>query len=224
MVNVKKKVWPKVVVLCSIIVAVLVLDLVTKYVFDAILGSETIAVIPYLFNFKMVRNYGAAWGVLAGKQVFLIVLNFIYLAIFAYFFFSILFTKKEEKKHFLWLLTVACAFIFAGGIGNLYDRIGFGYVRDFIQFDFWQEFPVFNFADVSLCVGVVVFIVYLILVLIKERKKTAIKIETPEESDAENFDENAKNGQKFDKKSQKNAKKREKIVKNEEIKDKKEND
>ena len=49
-------------------------------------------------------------------------------------------------------------------------------MRDFIQFAFWQDFPVFNFADVSLCVGVLMFVIYLILYFVKNRK-AKIKIE-----------------------------------------------
>ena len=81
----KKQFWIKFSVMCAIIIALLALDLVTKYVFDATLGSETVVVIPYLFNFKMTYNMGAAWGFLAGKQVFLIVLCIVFLAIFIYY-------------------------------------------------------------------------------------------------------------------------------------------
>ena len=50
----------------------------------------------------------------------------------------------------------------------------FGYVRDFIQFAFWQSFPVFNFADVFLTVGVVMFIIYLLIYAFKKEKKPAV--------------------------------------------------
>ena len=155
-------------VMFAIIAAILALDLVTKYVFDDLLsGGRTITVIPYLFNFKLVHNYGAAWGLMAGKQVFLIALSIVFMAIFIFYYI------KEPKK--TWLLNVTFGFLFAGCLGNLYDRMVFGYVRDFIQFDFWQSFPIFNFADVALFVGVVMFIIYLIIYFIKNRKKEKIK-------------------------------------------------
>lgn len=165
----KKKLWIKISVMLAIIVAILIVDLVTKYIFDASLaGGETINVIPYLFNFKLVHNVGAAWGILAGKQLFLIVLSLVFLSIFIYYF------VKEANK--TWLLTVCMAFLFAGCIGNLFDRVVFGYVRDFIQFDFWQTFPIFNFADVFLCFGVLLFIIYLIIYFVKANKnKVAIE-------------------------------------------------
>ena len=152
----KKKDWIKFSVMMAIIVAILVVDLVTKYVFDAKLaGGESVTVIPYLFNFRIVHNYGAAWGMLAGKQVFLIVLTFIFLGIFIFYYI------KEKNKS--WLLNVTFGFLFAGCLGNLYDRLIFGYVRDMIEFDFWKSFPIFNFADVALSVGVVLLVVYLII-------------------------------------------------------------
>ena len=147
----------------AIIVAILVVDLVPKYLFDAKLaGGDSVTVIPYLFNFRIVHNYGAAWGMLAGKQVFLIVLTFIFLGIFIFYYI------KEKNKS--WLLNVTFGFLFAGCLGNLYDRLIFGYVRDMIEFDFWKSFPIFNFADVALSVGVVLLVVYLIIYFVKETK------------------------------------------------------
>lgn len=165
----KKKNVVKMCVMFAIIACILTLDLVTKYVFDDMLDDgSTLTVIPYLFNFKLVHNYGAAWGILAGRQIFLIVLSLVFMAIFVFYY------VKEPNK--TWFLNVTFGFLFAGCLGNLYDRIVFGYVRDFIQFAFWQDFPVFNFADVSLCVGVLMFVIYLILYFVKNRK-AKIKIE-----------------------------------------------
>ena len=149
----------------AIIVAILVVDLVTKYVFDATLEfGESKTIIPYLFNFKLIHNVGAAWGILAGKQVFLIVISFVFLAIFIFYYI------KEKNK--TWLMNISFGFLIGGCVGNLFDRLFIGYVRDFIQFAFWQSFPVFNFADIFLCVGVVLFAIYLILYFIKNKKSS----------------------------------------------------
>lgn len=164
----KKKNIIKLCVMLSIVAVLLVVDLVTKYVFDAVLADgETLKVVPFLFNFKLVHNFGAAWGIMAGKQVFLIGLSIVFLAIFVFYYI------KEPNK--TWLLNVTFGFLFAGCLGNLYDRIVFGYVRDFIQFDFWQSFPIFNFADVALCLGVVLFVIYLIIYFVKTNKDTKNK-------------------------------------------------
>ena len=97
------------------------------------------------------------------------------MAIFIYYYI------KEKNK--TWLLNVTFGFLFAGCFGNLYDRMILGYVRDFIQFDFWKSFPVFNFADVALCVGVVLFIIYLIIYFVKSNKnqKKTEKSQKPED-------------------------------------------
>lgn len=164
----KKKNLIRMLVMFAIIAVILTLDLVTKYVFDEILADgETITVIPFLFNFKLVHNYGAAWGLLAGKQVFLIVLSVVFMAIFIFYYI------KEPNKS--WLLNITFGFLFAGCLGNLYDRLVLGYVRDFIQFDFWKSFPIFNFADIALCVGVVLFIIYLVIYFVNTKKKEKIK-------------------------------------------------
>lgn len=160
----KKLFIVKLCVMIFIFVAIITLDLVTKYIFDDILSDgKTLTIIPHLFNFKLIHNFGAAWGILAGKQVFLIVLTIIFLAIFIFYYI------KEPNK--TWLLNVTYGFLLAGCVGNLFDRIVLGYVRDFIQFDFWKSFPIFNFADVALCVGVILFVIYLILYYIKSSKQ-----------------------------------------------------
>lgn len=170
----KKKNWIMFGVMIAIFVVVLTLDLTTKYVFeDRLSDGEAISIIPFLFNFKLVYNYGAAWGFLQGKQLFLIVLSLIFILIF------VIYYIKEPKK--TWLLNISYGFIFAGCLGNLFDRIFFGCVRDFIQFDFWKSFPIFNFADVALFVGVVLFLVYLLVYFLKNRK--TIVIEKPKDED-----------------------------------------
>ena len=167
-----KKKWWKIGTLIAIAVVLFAVDIVTKYIVDARLASdEVVTAIPYIIDFKLVHNYGAAWGILAGKQAFLIFLTFLFIAVFLWYFI------KEKNK--TWLLSIAMGFLFAGCLGNLYDRIFLGYVRDFLMFDFWQTFPVFNFADVALVIGVVLFIVYLIVYFAK--KKPAKKEEPKEE-------------------------------------------
>lgn len=184
----KKQTWLKVGILIFVVAAILALDLATKYCLDANLeyGKEY-SIIPRLFNFQITYNFGAAWGILSGKQVFLIVLSLVFLAIFIFYY------VKEKNK--TWLLTIAFAFLIGGCIGNLFDRIFIGYVRDFIQFDFWKSFPVFNFADVFLCFGVVLFVIYLIVYFVKNNTKKAISIEMPQET-AEKTQNNSEKTQK----------------------------
>ncbi len=161
----KKSLINKIIVLSVLIVVVLALDLVTKYVFDGMYAEGT-GVSLGIFNLIIVHNHGAAWGIFSGNQVGLVILSLVFLAIFIWFY------VKDKNKS--WLLTITFAFLCAGCIGNLYDRLVFGYVRDFIQFAFWQSFPVFNFADVFLTVGVVMFVIYLLIYAFKKEKKPAV--------------------------------------------------
>lgn len=158
----------KIIVISVLFVVILALDLVTKYVFDGMFEvNEGVTAIPYLFNIVIVHNMGAAWGIFSGNQVGLIILSLAILIIFIWYF------VKEERKS--WLLSISIAFLVAGCVGNLFDRIVFGYVRDFIQFAFWQSFPVFNFADVFLTVGVILFIIDLIILLCKKPKNQRVQ-------------------------------------------------
>ena len=201
----------KIIVLVVLSVAILALDLITKYVICGMFAeNEGITAIPYLFNIIVVHNEGAAWGILSGNQIGLIILSILLFAFLVWYF------VKEKKKS--WLLVVSMAFIYGGCIGNLFDRIVFGYVRDFIQFAFWQSFPIFNFADVFLTVGVILFAIYLIIFLVKKEKSedeivntstgevTIEKYEDEEKSqkNAEKIDKNAEKSENFDNLDDKN--------------------
>ena len=201
----------KIIVLVVLSVAILALDLITKYVICGMFAeNEGITAIPYLFNIIVVHNEGAAWGILSGNQIGLIILSVLLFAFLIWYF------VKEKKKS--WLLVVSMAFIYGGCIGNLFDRIVFGYVRDFIQFAFWQSFPIFNFADVFLTVGVILFAIYLIIFLVKKEKSedeivnastgevTIEKYEDEEKTqkNAEKTDKNAEKSENFDNLADKN--------------------
>ena len=151
-----------------IIAGVVGLDLISKALIDAYMTyGQTVSVIPGLFNFHYVHNTGAAFSLFGdweGARVFFIVLTGI--ALVGFFFVLIRYGKQSK------LMSVAFALIIAGAFGNWVDRIFLGYVRDFIEFAFF-EFPVFNVADISLCFGVGIFAVYFIFFFKEPEKKTA---------------------------------------------------
>lgn len=191
----------KIIVLVMLSVAILALDLITKYVICGMFAeNEGITAIPYLFNIIVVHNEGAAWGILSGNQIGLIILSILLFAFLVWYF------VKEKKKS--WLLVVSMAFIYGGCIGNLFDRIVFGYVRDFIQFAFWQSFPIFNFADVFLTVGVILFAIYLIIFLVKKEKSEDTEVVSAGTGEVtiekyEDEKKSQKNGEKTDKNAEK---------------------
>lgn len=147
-----------------IIAFIILADLLSKFFVNKYMevGAEQ-SFIPGFINFINVHNNGAAWNIFSGNQIFLIVFTIIFLGVFGFLYY------KEIKQGALF--HVASAFIFGGSIGNLIDRIAFGYVRDMIHLEFWPTFPVFNIADSFVCVGVVLIIIFYIIYAVKTHKK-----------------------------------------------------
>ena len=180
----KNKVLLSIIISVSIFVSVLLLDLLTKGLIIPNLipnVGDKVAVMPGFISFVFVKNRGAAWGIFGNSTVFLIIFSIITLGVFILFY--ILRVKKVKNK-ISSLLGISVGLIAGGCIGNLIDRIAFGYVRDFINFDF-MSFPVFNFADIALTVGMIIMVVYFIFFYPKEDKKHQNKQENLSEDENE---------------------------------------
>lgn len=139
-------------VLCLSFVIV-ILDQFTKYlILSGVSRIDPIEVVPGFFNIAHVRNTGAAWGMFAGFGDGLIVLSVVMLFIIIVF-----------RRHFIgdrFLDRTAMAFMIAGIIGNLIDRVKLGYVVDFLDFHVGaSHFPSFNVADSAICVGVCLYLI-----------------------------------------------------------------
>lgn len=154
-----------------IIAAILVIDLVTKTVAEADHLSwpgGSLTVIEGFFYIRFTKNTGAAWSIGGDSKVFMtivIILTFIVVAAFL----AVIFYPDKRKNL---LLVVSLALITSGAVGNLVDRLYLGYVRDFLAtYPFGRSFPVFNVADMSLVVGVIVMIVCLIVYFFKPAPK-----------------------------------------------------
>jgi len=113
---------------------------------------RSLAVVPGFFNLSYVENRGAAWGMLAGQQIFLIAFSVLTLGFLVW--------KRKQLFAPLWGGTLTMTLIFGGILGNLIDRVRLNYVIDFLDF-FWGQshFPAFNVADASICCGVFLFII-----------------------------------------------------------------
>jgi signal peptidase II len=139
----------------SIIVASVLLDQLSKLlVIEFLKLYERIEVIPFLINFCHIKNPGAAWGMFSDNRwVFIIISSaaIIGLPIFLY---------KYRKAPFLFGFSLSL--IIGGAIGNMIDRLFApnGYVTDFIEFAF-MDFPIFNVADICICIGAVLLFIYL---------------------------------------------------------------
>lgn len=129
---------------------------------NGVLDFETgLTIIPHFFYLNYQGNSGAAFSMFSGKTIALIVFTLIMLIgmiILDYF------ISKRSKN--TWFYTGMILF-YAGGVGNLIDRLFLGYVRDFIYFTFFPT--VFNLADVCLVVGVICIMVYILFYYNKEK-------------------------------------------------------
>lgn len=112
---------------------------------------QSIPVIDRFFAITSHRNRGAAFGILQNQQwLFIVVTSCVVIAIIVY-----LLRAKQE----IWLTRFSLSLILGGAIGNLVDRIRTGEVVDFFHFQFGNyQFPIFNVADSSICVGVTLFV------------------------------------------------------------------
>lgn len=187
-----KKLLISIFVPISIFIFILILDLLTKNFIIKLIPNEgdAIKVLPGFINFVHVKNTGAAWGILAGRPIFLIIISIIILGLYLTFY---IIRNKKHKCKTSPVFSISVGLIAGGCIGNLVDRIVFGYVRDFINFEF-ISFPVFNFADVSLTFGIILMIIYFFFIYSKEEKKLNKELD----KDCQNAIKNKKNDEKID--------------------------
>lgn len=135
---------------------VIIIDQITKLLIRINLNLlDTITIIKNFFYITYTMNIGAAWSILEGSQLFLIVISIIFLVVL------ILFLKREEN---LTKLSLTCYLLVIGGIiGNLIDRIFLNGVVDFLSFKIFNYyFPIFNIADSSIVVGVIILLIDLV--------------------------------------------------------------
>jgi signal peptidase II len=125
-------------------------DRATKVFFSGILDhGESIPLIAQAFHLTLVHNTGIAFGLFKDYGVVFIIIPII--AIFLLIFNIYYYRQNNEALSRVYI--IAFSLILGGAIGNLYDRIRFGYVIDFIDFRIW---PVFNVADSAITIGAVI--------------------------------------------------------------------
>ena len=116
---------------------------------------ETHTIIPGFFQIVHTRNKGIAFGIFndSGSNLgsWLLVAFSVGVLIFV---FRLLWRQSEALRNEHWSMTLALALVLGGALGNVYDRLRFGSVTDFLDF-FWgsAHFPVFNVADSAITVG-----------------------------------------------------------------------
>lgn len=122
--------------------------------------AGSVTAIPGLLNFTYLENRGAAFGMLQNQLwFFIIVVSIIVIAIIVALF------RYNNHEFFSYAAT---ALIIAGGIGNLIDRVRYGFVVDYISVSFFP--PIFNFADCCVTVGTVCLIIHFLFFAEPDRK------------------------------------------------------
>lgn len=131
---------------------VLLIDQASKIVVRTFIKLGTsIPIIRRVLYLTYRRNSGAAFGILAGHRFFFIIASLIVIAV-------IIIYARELESGFL---RFSFGLILGGAVGNMVDRILYGWVTDFIEFKFFP--PVFNVADAALVIGVGLFALDIIL-------------------------------------------------------------
>ena len=180
--NMKREHIPLYFAFIGILLWLLVFDVLSKYfAFHNFQPGVYVTAIPYLFDFTLTFNKGAAWGSLENQKWLLTTISLL-AGTGVLLFYLIKFHSLPRVVSFCLILIVA------GAYGNLVDRIGYWAglgiykegVIDFIHFAFWKTFPIFNLADSYLVVGIFLLLVYYLAAMIRDstRKKEKNKEKT----------------------------------------------
>ena len=135
----------------------LIIDILTKlFMINKLPLGKSKVIIDKFFSFTMVHNTGGAFGLFSNNTILLLIVSVIFITGFIYYIEKNKASKIEE---------ICYGMILSGIVGNMLDRLIRGYVVDFLDFKiFGYDYPVFNFADIFIVVGVIL----LVLMYIKE--------------------------------------------------------
>lgn len=133
-------------------------DLLSKLITD----GKTAEVLNGFFRVQSSHNFGGAWSILENNTWLLILLSILFICF--------MLVGNWFLKHKNYFYAISMGLVISGAIANLIDRIRFGYVRDFIRLEF-IDFPIFNFADCAITLGITLLCVYFIFILPKYEKK-----------------------------------------------------
>lgn len=138
--------------LLSISFILFFIDQLIKIVIDFSLQlNHSIKIIPNFFYITYVRNIGAAFSILEGNRIFLILLALLAL--------SFIYQNLLKNKNLNHLEIFTYSLLIGGIFANLYDRIFRGYVIDYFDFQLGNySFPIFNLADICIVIGCFFFI------------------------------------------------------------------
>lgn len=106
--------------------------------------GQSLPVLPNVFHLTHIENRGAAFGILSGQRLLFLLLTVVIVGAMCW-----IYLHLRHKKS---LMSVCLGLVVGGAAGNFIDRVLRGSVTDFLDFQIW---PVFNVADICVCVGLV---------------------------------------------------------------------
>lgn len=132
---------------------VFILDQVVKlFVGFSLKLNTSISVFNNFLYISNVHNYGAAFSILYGNRILLVFVSIITLVLIYYF--------LLKNRKFDWFNITLYSLLIGGILGNLFDRIIYGYVVDYLDFYiFGYNFPIFNIADICIVISVFLIII-----------------------------------------------------------------
>ena len=136
-------------------VGIIALDQYVKFrVVSTMNVGETVPIYPEILHITYVLNPGAAFGILPHERAFLLGLSGVMLI------FGVMVFSRIKKMHIL--VKYGGIFAAAGALGNMADRSRTGYVVD--MFDLRNGFPIFNIADISILIGLMMITYYVFFI------------------------------------------------------------
>lgn len=145
----------------TIVLLVLFLDQLAKHLVVSFLElGQSVPVLGETVSITYVLNPGAAWGILAHRTTFFVVITLIVALVILYYNHCLPACYKFTR--------IGLAFQLGGAVGNLVDRIRVGHVIDFLKISFYP--PIFNLADAAIVIGGIIFI----FSLWKESRRTRL--------------------------------------------------
>ena len=163
-------------------IVVLIGDQFTKvYISNNFEMAQSYEFLPGILDITYIHNDGAAWGMLGGYTWLLLSITIVVMLACI----ALLLNWGLRDKLIFW----AAMLVLSGGVGNMIDRIfRGGNVIDFLHFEFWPTFPVFNIADCAICVGAGLIILSLVKTAVDEQrqKSNAVVADKHKENKNEN--------------------------------------
>lgn len=135
----------------SIALIAVLIDQITKLLIKTNFQlNQGIPLVKDVFHLRYIRNFGAGFGIMQQQTWILIFISITVIGVILYYL-----DRIKDKEILLQFLV---GFVLGGTIGNLIDRVSYGSVIDFLDFRIW---PVFNFADGFVTIGIIGLVVYL---------------------------------------------------------------